>query len=130
MIVVFVERKHILPKDMTYTINKYSFTCLPMARKRKMQWKKLFQPYIRITYRLKKKEIFLLFTKSFRYCYDFSTQLATAHAWFLLTLRMILLMELRYLVYLVGITIIIVHTSRVSIREKIPICSIGSYIIL
>lgn len=39
--IIFVEKKHILPKDMTHAIEKYFFACLPITKKEKNVIKKI-----------------------------------------------------------------------------------------
>ena len=41
MIVIFVENKYILPKDMTNAVDKYFFTHLPIAKEEKNVTKKV-----------------------------------------------------------------------------------------
>ncbi len=36
-----MESKHILPEDITNTVNEYSFACLPVAKKEKNTMKKV-----------------------------------------------------------------------------------------
>ena len=41
MAVIFMESKHILSKDMTNAVDKYFFTCLPIAKEEKNLIKKV-----------------------------------------------------------------------------------------
>lgn len=75
--VVFIENKHILPKHMTNTIDKYFFTYLPMRKGKKNAMKKVILLMYKDSIQIRKKEIFPLFRKSICYYYGFSIWLAT-----------------------------------------------------
>ena len=57
MAIVFVEKKYILPKDMTNSIDKYSFTDLPMAKKEKNTREKVVLLMYKNNTQIKKRDL-------------------------------------------------------------------------
>ena len=60
MIVVFVKNKHILPKNITNTIDKYFFICLPMAKEEENAMEKIVLSIYKNNIQINKEKDFLL----------------------------------------------------------------------
>ena len=61
--VIFVESKHILPKDMTNAVEDYFFACLPVAKGEKDATEKIVSSMYKDNMRIRKKKDFFAFYK-------------------------------------------------------------------
>lgn len=63
MIVLFVENKHILPKNITNTVDKFSFTCLLIAKDEKNITEKVISSIYKNNIQIRKERDLSVFYK-------------------------------------------------------------------
>lgn len=61
--VVFMESKHFLPKNMTNTVDEYSFACLPMAKREKNTMEKIISSIYKDNMQIKREKDLSTFYK-------------------------------------------------------------------
>ena len=63
MTMIFVESKHILPKDMTHAAEEYFFACLPIAKGEKNVTEKIISSMYKNNMQIKKEKDLFAFYK-------------------------------------------------------------------
>lgn len=71
VVVVFVNSKYILPKDITHAVEENFFACLPIVERGKNITEKIISSINQNKMQIRKKKIFLPFIKLTYHCYDF-----------------------------------------------------------